>query len=117
MRTRQAHQKKMHLYRIDFPIRPAVQHPQYYEIAFGRLLIWIFAESPEAAGDRASAILDQLTIYEPVGSKAQVTRIERASPEPELQRCAEQARSSGIAAFLLACEPGADEEDFEQRPI
>ncbi len=102
---------KMQLYRVAFKVRPAAQHPKYWEIQFGFLLLYLWAESAEQAGDSAATIVGVLP-YEVVGRNVEVIHITGPDKKPELERCAQEARSIGFCMSLVACQTGTDEGDF-----
>ena len=95
-------------------VRPAVEHPFFWDAQFGYLQVWLFAESPSGAGSRASRIVEQLP-YEIAGSRVAVYLIENPSEKPEFQRGELEARSTGLALFFAAVATGGeDEEEFER---
>ncbi len=103
---------------IVMKVRPAVQHPLFFETQYGRLCVWLFASSDDDAADRAIAIVERLP-YELVGDGATVYRDSNNNdaalpPEvrPNIERCRQQLREAGLSVFWFAAPVGADEGMF-----
>lgn len=102
----------MELFRVALKVRPLPQHPLYWDVQFGHLLIWLHAKSPVDAADRARVIVNQLP-YERVGTALAVHR-DRLSLKPQFQICEQEAETVGLALYLIACSTGVDEDGFEE---
>lgn len=106
------------LFKVDFKIRPTVNHPLFFDMQFGFLAVWIFAESVEDANERATAIVEQLP-YEIAGQKARVYEIPSTGPSEPAHwvLAAEQARKIGLVLQLASVATGADEDEFEHKEL
>lgn len=99
---------------------------------FGFLLVWLFANSPDDAAERAMNIIAELP-YELIGDKFAVeTRKPSGAPAGDTlstqqgpsQETREQmalreelALESGLALMLIVVATGADETGFENAPL
>jgi hypothetical protein len=90
------------------PVRPSVEHPLYWSIQAGYLLLFLYAESEQMAADRAVEIVDQLP-YELESDALRVREAETPEHRPELENVAASARQCGLGIFLVALSTGTDE--------
>ena len=102
---------KQRLYRCQIPVRPSLAHPKYWEVQSAYLLLFLYAESPEDAADKAVTIAEQLP-YELPRSSAKISLQEKPPHQPELESTAECARQCGLGLFLVAMPPGSDDEGW-----
>ena len=103
---------KGQFHKVVIPVRPTPAHPRYYDIQFGALVIWLFADSIQDASDRAIIITDQLP-YERAGERTKVFLLGDLPDKPKLEVFASQARDVGLAVLFCGCPPGVDEDRFE----
>lgn len=118
------------LCRVTFRVRPLPGNPRYWDCQFGFLLVWLYSNSPEDANARADKILDELP-YERIGTDALVVRaidnegfaprtdsLVAQSPSDVAEETRVQlAKESGLSLLLLGVNTGADEAEFEKRPL
>ena len=45
------------LYRVSTKVTPAAWHPKFYDWEHGFLRLWLFANSPDDASDKAASII------------------------------------------------------------
>lgn len=103
----------MKLFRVTFRVRPAVDHPIYWDWQFGLLSIWLFAASDDEAGERALQIINQLP-YEIVGDWYKSLPADSAPPYSEAEKvfaAANPALQTGLALFVLGGPTGVDEPE------
>jgi hypothetical protein len=101
------------LLHLTFKVRPAAEHPLFWDWQFGFLSIWLFGSSDEDAIERAERVLEQLP-YERVGDSVSVrNRESETSGVAEFQRLEKLARQVGLALLLMSVATGAEEHDFE----
>jgi hypothetical protein len=105
----------MSLFRIVFKVRPTPVHPKYREIAFGVLCVWVFAEGPTAADERARGIMAHLP-FDVIGGMAWASE---ASAYPrsmkwavELKKAEKSAEMLGVGFHLFGWPIGADDSVF-----
>jgi hypothetical protein len=103
----------MELRRVTMNVRPAVDHPLYYEWGAGFLDMWIFSSSDEDVIERAEAILSHLP-YERVGSDCSIRDCVEPSATAEWRACEASARKIGFSMFLSSIEPGLEGDDFDE---
>jgi hypothetical protein len=105
---------RLKLYGVEIRVRPTPEHPRYFEIGFGWLIIFLLDESPQSAGVRAELIADQLP-YERVGEKLRIrapgTSIDQL---PETWKPIwEYVMQMGVCIALNERGIGSYEADFE----
>lgn len=83
----------------------------YWDLQFGYLQVWIYADSPDDAADRVWHIVEQLP-YERVGTLVSV-HLDKQPVIPEFEAGERMASSLGIGLFFGACVTGVDEGNFE----
>ena len=103
----------MKLRHVIFKVRPATEHPMYWDWQCGFLCIWLFGSSVDDAAEHARAILEELP-YEIVEGRVSVRDCEPETGGNAMFKPGEQqARQVGLAIILHACAPGVDEGAFE----
>jgi hypothetical protein len=91
-------------------VRPKSEHPRYFEWQHGLLIVVLYAENWESAGEKGGAIVDELP-YELVDTKADVRH---ASALPSSSAAAvRQAKEVGLGLHLYCLPTGDDEKAFE----
>jgi len=120
------------LHRVLLKVRPLPGHPLFWQMQFGLLRMWLFANSDEDAAGRAMKIIAQLP-YERIGDQVRVERRKRpgttsggarpategSSLEVREQKAIreELAMESGLSLMLIVVLTGAEEADFETMPL
>jgi hypothetical protein len=103
----------MNLRRITMKVRPAVDHPTFWDWQAGFLNMWLFSESDDDAVERADTILSQLP-YESVEEGAiSVLDCDALEHKPEWRSHENAARQLGFSLFLSEIATGTDEGNFE----
>jgi hypothetical protein len=104
----------MKLYKVRFKTLPTKDHPLFFECEFFYLLIWIYAENPDDAAERALAIISQLP-YERGENKESwdetwraVVQLAGKSNLPEDLVKEKQAKEIGLAILAHGLVIGAD---------
>lgn len=111
--------QKTNLYRVNLEVRPKPTHPTYWDWQFGVLCVWLFAECPEEAGEKAGLIVSELP-YEITASEGQVVSTtpsakplkETEKDQPDYYRFENIAKQTGLALCLLCCPTGTTEGDW-----
>ena len=124
----------MDLWKIQFGVRPAPSHPLYYDWQFGRLFIYILAESGRDAANRAYSVVKQLPYELPEERFPRESSDEDTStrcgvmimddnfqPSPEVKsghdNAADMVSKLGIGFFLEVFPVGVEEpSNFFQNP-
>jgi hypothetical protein len=108
----------MKLWRVSLKVVPTKDHPMFFEVQFAVLHAWLFADSPEQAGERVAAIAEHLpyAYYHPAGELPgtwQAT-MRPAGPgdPPEFVPHEKEAREIGFAMCVDYCATGMDEDLF-----
>lgn len=106
------------LYRVSAKVLPATWHPKFYEWQFGFLSLWLFATSAEDAGEKAVVIIGALPFERVDDEFAIESHFPRTEESLAMHgRAQEQAEQTDFALRLFACETGADQAEFEARPL
>jgi hypothetical protein len=99
------------VYIVLIKVRPAPNNPDYWKIQFGFMNVWLTAEDPEEAAQRAGNELDR-RFWEIADAKCLVSEPTEPISDLAHARLADSARAGQPQLELHACEPGADESVF-----
>jgi hypothetical protein len=100
----------MPIYRVCVRVRPTTEHPTYFEIQFGYLLVWIVGKTAEDAGVKAAEVVERLP-YEIVGERLLVQK-PKDEARSDLAEFVDETKKVGISFQFLVRETGADEDGF-----
>jgi hypothetical protein len=103
----------MTLRRLTIKVRPAVQHPTYWDWQAGYLDVWLFCESDGDGVERAETIIAQLPYERAEQGAITVRDCDGKERLPEWAARESAAREIGLAVFLSRIATGGNERDFE----
>ncbi len=99
---------KHHLFRIPVRVLPTVQHPKFFDVADGFLVVWLYAEDKAQAIERTRVIVECMPYEIVLIDEDPEFADDCVERRPECQIAAENARHIGLSVALISTPPGSE---------